>query len=122
MEKHAQNIIGSLENLEERRLSMGERLGRPTPSTTSSYKSSWIRQTYYTPPCNAEFTLTEVPKCKYPLFPDIDDIEPNDKVEQEEVERSESGGEIDDFGWMKLKNGDWYNVMLALVTTKNPYE
>ncbi|KAG2223270.1 hypothetical protein INT45_006996 [Circinella minor] len=41
MEKNAQHILNSLENIEARRISVGGKFGRPTPSTTPSYKATW---------------------------------------------------------------------------------
>lgn len=128
LEKNAHILKSALQELEDRRISLGKQLNRGEPLIRQHSTSSSIRPTWYSPPRN-NYSMARLPDglfgidsssnlTSHNIFSKGSESDANENTpfnSQEEIE------DADEYGWTQ-KKGKWFNTFTKKFSTDNPYE
>ncbi|CAO3628966.1 unnamed protein product [Cunninghamella blakesleeana] len=119
MENSSHIIKSSIQELENKRNSMGKKLNRPRQNLRGHELMNWIRPTWYSPPQNKP-ALSTIP---FDLFKKL--VSDNDDAVSLNMDDNRNNDEAsklaDEFGWYR-KDGQWINHLTNICTFSNPYD
>ncbi|KAI9484137.1 MAG: hypothetical protein EXX96DRAFT_166402 [Benjaminiella poitrasii] len=121
LEKCAMNITSAVEELENRRSSMGIAFSRNRSLLQGKGRDAWMRPTYYSPPRDVAADA-KLPVNLFGLDKDDSDAHSEEDVEDDQV-LDASDTNADQFGWA-YQDGAWRNVVVkeSGVDTHRPDE
>ncbi|KAI9491103.1 hypothetical protein BDB00DRAFT_874639 [Zychaea mexicana] len=119
MEGHANDIKAAIDELQNRRRSIGKQFGRPKSPLPGNTKTEWERPTWYSP-VRGDQSKSRIPVYLFGDAKDVDDcVSPGEPEDDRSKGDAPVAAKIDEYGFYN-DSENWINIYTSESYQKHP--